>query len=104
MTKENTEPNSKGTLYFQLSFGVPSICPGMVHSNVIQCGFLDDQCVFLPIFLEAVLYGVFFFMKLFILKEPVNRDKLSSLESNQRYRNTTRKQELESDQIISQFY
>lgn len=46
---------SNVTLYFQLSFGMPAICPRVVHSNVIQRGFLDDQRVFLPIFLKAVL-------------------------------------------------
>lgn len=34
---------------------MPSIGPTMVHSNVIQRGFLDDQRVFLPVFLKAVL-------------------------------------------------
>lgn len=55
MREKYREIYSKGTLYFQLSFGVAPICPSMVHSNVIQCGFLDDQSVFLSIFLEAVL-------------------------------------------------
>lgn len=78
---------SNGTLYFQLSFGMPSICPSMVHSNVIQRGFLDDQCVFLPVFLKAVLWGVFVFVKLDILKEPVKRERLSMLETFQHYKN-----------------
>lgn len=55
MREKYREIYSTGTLYFQLSFGVAAICPSVVHSNVTQCGFLDDQSVFLPIFLEAVL-------------------------------------------------
>lgn len=79
--KNNRRIYSNGTLYFQLSFGMPSICPSMVHSNVSQRGFLDDQRVFLPVFLKAILWGVFVFVKLDILKEPVKRERLSMFET-----------------------
>lgn len=45
----------------------------MVHSDVFQRGLLDDECVLLSIFLEAML-GIFaVFVKLNILKEPSER-------------------------------
>lgn len=62
------------TFHLQLSFGMPPICPSMVHSNVIQRSFLDDKCVLLSIFLEAK-FGIFVFVKLLILKEPEKKKK-----------------------------
>lgn len=67
---------SSGTFHLQLSFGVPSVCPGVVHSDVIQCSLLDDECVLLSILLEAIL-GIFVPVKLNILKEPGNEYKMS---------------------------
>lgn len=44
--------------------------PRVVHSDVIQRSLLDDKCVLLSVFLEAIL-GIFgVFVKLYVLKEP----------------------------------
>lgn len=61
---------SRATFYFQLSFGVSSIGPGMVHSNVIKSRLLDDEGVLLSILLEAIFLGFLVSVKLLILKEP----------------------------------
>lgn len=58
------------TFHFQLSFGMPSIGPGMVHSYVLQGRLLDDECVLLPIFLKAILCWLCISMKFLVLKEP----------------------------------
>lgn len=62
-----------GTFHFQLSLGMPPVGPRMVHSDVIQRGLLDDECVLLSVFLEAIL-GIFtVFVELNVLKEPGER-------------------------------
>lgn len=45
---------SCGTFHLQFSFGMTPICPSVVHSDVIQCSFLDDKCVLLSILLKAI--------------------------------------------------
>lgn len=57
------------TFNLQLSLGMAPICPGMVHSDVIECSLHYNKCVLFSILLEAIL-GVFVFVKLLILKEP----------------------------------
>lgn len=73
---ENIHLNCSGTFHLQLSFGVTPICPCMVHSNVIQCSLLDNKCVLLSVLFKAI-FCVFFFMKLYILKEPGSEYKCS---------------------------
>lgn len=64
---------------------MPSICPSVVHSNVVQRRLLDDERVLLAVFLEAILCGFLVFVKLFILKEPGKECKMSIFETCQCY-------------------